>query len=1411
MSHLLVARAWAGASLVVPLGLVLLATTPSSAQIVVCGDKVVCDNPLGATISHPSSARMCQEFEAVIDSASGHEWIYAQSFPALTPLRTWTERCGYGVGPCSSDAAGGTSSDWAPPINYRGPIHVRYLAAAGGAATIEFWLKYMGGSYTSYHYNTYNTRTAMTVVGAGRARYLNLEVGDWRTPPVVPADGSSTMPVSVRFMDPSCRGVMGEITLTTSLGTLEGNGQSGKRIVVNTTSAGTASATLRADVVPGVATVTASAAGETESTLAYMYGLLLTAPAELPANGTSSGVVTAALDCNGTPPPIDDYLRNKITIGMSTSAGTLMLPGGTPAATVSGHPGPLGTLAASLQSTTEPQTANLRATSGGVEAFATTEFTGPKVRLTATRTEYRSVSGATGQQGTPGSLPLGSQTPYRDVVEPTRYGISTVEVTATLSGVTPASGKQILLSSVQRDAVGSSFIDFPLSVTTGADGTVQFTLKTTDLYEASIALPHIVVKATYAEDPTVVHELDVKTIDNFAAVLARYNQAMGLGAVHDQAVEDAIALMAPSDRDLLEGLYPGLRNDLLASQAYGAAYPAITSRQDALLACTSPWWQQRVLQFLNNLQWTSYSSTVGSGDDRWLLNGLHYGPLFVEGDSHLAVVVYPQAESWQGGHARVLDPWLEQQGFYYGYAEWKAILADPLLTRAGSGVDVQPHEFTPGTFGGSNGPSEHYPINGEPYYADVDAVPAPYDPAAKPSFADYFTFLETVFVECPVFATVEDAQGHRSGYAPAPAAQPTVDEIPGLVRSTLAGPDGTLRWRFSVPDTAATPLTLRLQAYGNGPLTISFVRARQGRRWVYRNVPVTAGNVATLQFVPTATLPPPLQFADGRTFQGAIEPIGHAGANPDAVVLGGGRQVAIGGIVFGNGGLLQQGATVRIGGREATGVSTRNGSTLVATVPAGTAEGDVDIVVTNPGGEQVTLAGGLSYYLARHYFAEGAASEFFDMRLALLNPSAIGADATLVFQDRFGNVYRHATAVPSMTRVTIDPKTLLPPGGHEFSTVVEATQHLVADRTMTWDASGYGSHAETSVPSPATTWYLAEGATHSGFDLFYLLQNPTDTNTRVRVRYLQPSGEVIEKDYPVAARSRYNIWVDYEQFDGRGTALDNTDVSAVLTSLDGTPIIVERAMYLSAPGRLFNAGHESAGITAPATRWFLAEGATGPYFDLFVLLANPQSQAAEVTLAYLLPNGTTYSRTLTLPANTRQNIWVDLETFPGVDGQPLADTAVSTTVTVTNGVPIVVERAMWWPGGWSTWQEAHNSAGATVTGTVWAMADGESGGPRGHETYILMANTSEFDGSARVTLIFEDGTTVARTYFLPATSRTSAGVRYDFPEAAGRRFAAIVESLGDTPAQLVVERAMYSDGGGLHWGAGTNALATRLR
>jgi probable HAF family extracellular repeat protein len=446
------------------------------------------------------------------------------------------------------------------------------------------------------------------------------------------------------------------------------------------------------------------------------------------------------------------------------------------------------------------------------------------------------------------------------------------------------------------------------------------------------------------------------------------------------------------------------------------------------------------------------------------------------------------------------------------------------------------------------------------------------------------------------------------------------------------------------------------------------------------------------------------------------------------------------------------------------------------------------------------------------YLAEGATSAFFDTQLALLNPGPITTSATLTYTLGDGQAIVREVPVPARSRRTILAKQVPGLAAAEFATRVDSYERLVLDRTMTWDSTGYGSHSETAVQAPATTWYLAEGATIGGFSLFYLLQNPAATPTTVQVRYLRPSGSPLVKTYVLPARSRTNIWVNEEDFPGMGKALASAEFSAVIESQDGTPIIVERAMYRSNQGRTFNAGHASMGVTAPATDWFLAEGATGPFFDMFVLIANPTPTNAQVKVTYLTIDGTTYNRTLEAPANSRSGIWVDEETFTGVAGKPLADAAVSTTVESVNDVPLVVERAMWWPGDSNSWHEAHNSAGATATGTKWAVASGEVGGTRAYETYLLIANTSAFAGSATVTVMFENGTSAVRTYALPPSSRTNVAVGPEFGAAvANQRFGAVIESTGDTPAQIVVERAMYSSANGVGFAAGTNALATKLK
>jgi hypothetical protein len=436
--------------------------------------------------------------------------------------------------------------------------------------------------------------------------------------------------------------------------------------------------------------------------------------------------------------------------------------------------------------------------------------------------------------------------------------------------------------------------------------------------------------------------------------------------------------------------------------------------------------------------------------------------------------------------------------------------------------------------------------------------------------------------------------------------------------------------------------------------------------------------------------------------------------------------------------------------------------------------------------------------ILRQYFAEGSTEAFFTTDLALVNPAEAPARATLTFMTPSGAPIEEVVTVPAHGRRSIRLNSdVAGLSKAAVSTLIESTVPIVADRTMTWDASGYGSHSETAVGGPRTTWYLAEGATHSGFSLFYLIQNPDTSPANVTVTYLRPAPLApVFKSYTVAAQSRFNVWVNAE-----GPELASTDVSAVISA--STPVIVERAMYMNSGGLLFGAGHESAGIAEPALKWFFAEGATGEYFDLFILVANPGETAAQARATYLLPDGSTVTRDLTVAPKSRFNIWVDLQ------DAKLANTAVSTVIESLNGVPLIAERAMWWPG--SGWQEAHNAAGSTTTGTEWAIADGEQGGPRNLDTYVLIANTSETAAWVIVTIMFEDGTQLHRGFDIAARSRFNVSIGNEFPATSGRRFGVTVKSGASTPAALVVERAVYSNAKGMTWAAGSNALATKLK
>jgi uncharacterized delta-60 repeat protein len=422
---------------------------------------------------------------------------------------------------------------------------------------------------------------------------------------------------------------------------------------------------------------------------------------------------------------------------------------------------------------------------------------------------------------------------------------------------------------------------------------------------------------------------------------------------------------------------------------------------------------------------------------------------------------------------------------------------------------------------------------------------------------------------------------------------------------------------------------------------------------------------------------------------------------------------------------------------------------------------------------------------------EGATG-FFTERIAVANPGTDAATFTVAFLPESGSSVTQTYTLAAQSRTTITVNEVPGLSSAAVSAVLSATRGgIVAERTMLWDArdgSHYGGHTGKAIAQARTTWYLAEGEA-SFFDTYILLANASSSAATVTLSFLLENGNTITDTRTVPANARVTVYTN-DVAGLRGNAFSTTITSSI-------PITVERAMYFGNAVRLFNGGHGSAAVEAPATSWFVAEGRTGPFFDVYLLLANPGTVAANVTIRFLKPGGVVVTQTRTLNPTSRTTIHVD--SVPG-----LADTDVS--ASITSDQPIIVERAMYWPDPFTNWYEAHNSAGVTATGTRWALAEGEIGGSLSFETYILLANPGSADATVTLTFLRTSGTNLTLTRTVTANSRlTIAAVEAGL--TAGEQFGVLI----DSTQPIAVERAMYWNGDGQFWGAGTNETGVRIR
>jgi len=309
-----------------------------------------------------------------------------------------------------------------------------------------------------------------------------------------------------------------------------------------------------------------------------------------------------------------------------------------------------------------------------------------------------------------------------------------------------------------------------------------------------------------------------------------------------------------------------------------------------------------------------------------------------------------------------------------------------------------------------------------------------------------------------------------------------------------------------------------------------------------------------------------------------------------------------------------------------------------------------------------------------------------------------------------------------------------------------------------------GGSASQGISQPSKTWFLAEGCTSGNFDEYVLMMNPNQVNANVNASFMKPDGSVVAGSYVIPPLSRYTVHVD------EVSGLDNTEVSVRLDS--DQLIAAERSMYFDYGGR--QGGSDSAGVTAPASTWYLAEGYTGGDFDEFVLIQNPGDTDTTATAEYMRSDGVNISKDYTVKAHSRFSIHVD-------DIPELAQAEVSTRVTSAQQ-PVIVERAQYF--NYYGRDDGNASSGITQTSQKWYLAEGYTGGD--FDEYVLIQNPDDRGANVDVTFMTSDGRNIPYEVNIPPRSRHTIHVD-EVPGLENAEVSTVVES----SRPVVAERSMY--------------------
>ena len=422
-----------------------------------------------------------------------------------------------------------------------------------------------------------------------------------------------------------------------------------------------------------------------------------------------------------------------------------------------------------------------------------------------------------------------------------------------------------------------------------------------------------------------------------------------------------------------------------------------------------------------------------------------------------------------------------------------------------------------------------------------------------------------------------------------------------------------------------------------------------------------------------------------------------------------------------------------------------------------------------PSETPIVPAPALSAASTDRYFAEGFTGAGFDTLYEIFNPTDGNATVTLTLFTPTGPVARTFSAPPKASR-TIDAAAIVG-RGVDVGAHVASDRPVVTERRMLFNyrlAGIDGSTQSTGLQGPRLSYLFPEGYTGPGFEEWLTFANPNSSETDLEITFMRPDGSTQVYTMSVPANTRRTLEIR--------PLVGSTEVSTKVRSTNGIPFLAERPMYFSYASLfglgVFTGGHVGAGIDAPGTHFYLAEGYTGPGFEEWITVQNPSpATPANVRIRYLLDTGAAVERSVVIGPHSRFTRFANAD----VPGHSVA-------LEVFSDIPIAVERPIYFD--YIGWRDGHNAAGMASTSKYWALPNVDT--RLFTETWITIGNPNP--DPTTVTFYFYDsggGTPFVRNFRIPANGRGSFKANAVAPQ--GKKMGLVLAS--NKP--IAVEKPIY--------------------